>query len=385
MKLYPHQRRFLEKKDNDTAILTWETQTGKTFTATLWLEQKNRHRNAVVICPKQIREKWTKEAPEAKVFSFEDFLKAKKLPKNPTAIVVDEADNMASPLFVARQRSKRTEKLYDYVMEHPDAHILLLSATPVRSTPWNMHTLLVLARIVSPASWKKYRATYFELTQKPYLPRPAWLPQSDWRPRMQTLINKYTDVALRQDLVDQLPPETHEILKLNEPNYEKNTEWEPAKQFVEDHRLEQHQKSAVVSRLARGVRKVVVVAHYRRQIDALQEDLSKDRATFVLDGRTKDIHGTIAAAEADPECYFIIQASVGAGFSLPSFSTMIFASQGYSVRNYVQMTGRMKQITKPRALFFYYLQAGRCDRMIYNSIEKGKDFIPSEYLKEVDG
>lgn len=380
MKLYPHQKVFLEKKDNDVAILCYETGCGKNFTAELWLEQKDRKQNAIVLCPKQVRNRWKEKCPYATVYSFEDFKKYDP-PQNPTAIVVDEADMVASPLFVAKQRSQRTEKLYTYTQKYPQTPVLLLTATPVRSSPWNMHTLLVLSHLVAPDTWKRYRDVYFELTYKPFLPRPAWFPKKTWRKDMQALINKYTHVALMSDMVD-LPPETYEIIKLKKPNYEENNEWEPMAQFVADHRLEQLSKPSAIKDVARGYRKAVVVAHFTDQIEYLYKELSKERQTFVLDGRTNNPERVIADAEADGECYFIIQASIGAGFELPSFAVMIFASMGYSVRNEVQMRGRIKRVNALKPLKYVYLIGGDRDHTIYNNIKAGKDFVPAEYLKK---
>lgn len=380
MILYPWQEKALQLPNNN-AIWCAETGTGKTFCAKLWLQQEYRRLNAVVICPKQLRTQWKNDAPYATVYSFEDFLKA-DAPKDPSAIVVDEADAMASPLFVAKLRSRRTEKLYNYTQKYPKCPVLLITATPVRSTPWNIHTLLVLSHLVSPTTWKEYRQKFFQLEYKPYIPRPAWFPKPTWRKDMQELINKYTHVALMSDMVD-LPEETHEVIKLKAPEYEKNIEWEPMAQFVGDHRMEQLSKCDEIKKISKGYRKVVVVAHYREQIDELQKGLSKERNTFVLDGRTADAATVIAAAEADPECYLIIQASIGAGFELPSFAVMIFASMGYSVRNYIQMKGRIKRINALKPTKFFYLLGGRCDRAIYSNVQEGKDFIPSEYLKHV--
>lgn len=377
MNLYPHQKQFLDDNPRG-AILSYETGTGKSHVAKLWLQLNDRYKNAVVICPKQIVSDWKGDWP---VYTFEKFKKAEQqgeLPDNPTAIVVDEADMMASPLFVAKQRSQRTESLYNYIMANPEADVLLLTATPVRSTPWNMHTLLVLARMVHPDTWKKYREQFFALTHMPYLPRPAWLPKPGWQKEMQRLIDKYTYTALMSDVVD-LPPESHEIIKLTEPNYEDNTEWEPAKQFAEDHRLEQNTKDKTIKDISRGYRKVVIVCRYREQIDELQSQLSKERETFVLDGRTKDVGEVVAAAEASSECYLIVQAQVGAGFELPSFAVMIFASMSYGARDYTQMKGRIKRINALKPVKYYYLLAGRCDKMVYNAVKKGLDFIPSHY------
>jgi superfamily II DNA or RNA helicase len=195
---------------------------------------------------------------------------------------------------------------------------------------------------------------------------------------MQKLIDKYTSIALMGDMVD-LPPETHEIIKLKPPDYEENEEWEPAKQFAEDHRLEQCSKIPELQKVAKGYRKVVVIARYTAQIDDLKKKLGRERETFVLDGRTKDVGKTIADAEASSECYFIIQAQVGAGFEIPSFAVMIFASQSYGARDYVQMKARIKRINALKPLKYYYLQAGRCDKQIYKSVQQGLDYIPSEY------
>jgi len=378
MTLYDHQQKFLDDPDNSHAILTWEAGTGKTFTARLWFEQKDRNRNPVVFGPKQIEGDIKEAMPDA-FFSTPQRIYREELPKNPSAIFVDEADMFASPLFVAKSRSKCSEALYNYIMDNPQADVLLASATPVRSHPWNMHTLLVYARKVNADTWKRYRDRYFSLQHMPYLPRPAWLPIKTWRKDMQALINKYTHIALMSDLVGVLPPETHKIIKLKPPKYEVNEEWEPATQNAADHRLEQDKKDKEITKISKGYRKVVVVVHFREQIDTLYKKLSKERETFVLDGRTKDVHAVIKDAEASPECYIIIQASVGAGFDLHTFACMIFASRSYSVRDYVQMKARIRRVSSLKPVIYYYLHRGRVDNAIYKNNEAGLDFVPSHF------
>jgi superfamily II DNA or RNA helicase len=181
-----------------------------------------------------------------------------------------------------------------------------------------------------------------------------------------------------KDIVD-LPEETHEVIKLKSPDYEENPEWEPMAQFVADHRMEQLSKVAKIREISKGYRKAIVVAHYTEQIDELFSALSKERQTFILDGRSKDPSRVIANAEADGECFLIIQASVAAGFELPSFAVMIFASMGYSVRNYVQLKGRIRRINALKPVKYYYLLGGKADRAVYNNVKAGLDFIPSHY------
>lgn len=384
--LYDWQEKALNDPNNSYALWVCEAGTGKTHAAALWLQQKDRSRNAVVLGPKQIRGDWEARAPKASYFTPQTILK-ESLPKDPSAIVVDEADMWASPLFLATKRSQCTTKLYDYIKRNPETPVLLLTATPIRSTPWNLHTLLTyIGRYID---WKEYRQKFFTLEHKPFIPRPAWFPAIGWQRDIQPLLEKNSVFALMVDIIppDKVPVEVEEIIKLKAPDYEKNVEWEASKQFAEDHRLEQHKKHNTIKSIARGYRKVVVVAHFRDQIDELRKELSKERSVYVLDGRTTNPSEVINAAKADGECYFIIQAAVGAGFNIPEFPVMIFASQGYSTRNYVQMKGRIKRgddLIKSKGrkkLMYYFLQGGKCDRMVYNSIQMGKDFVPSEYMR----
>lgn len=357
-------------------MLCAEAGTGKSYTAGEWAKQQQRGLRPVVFCPKQIVSDWQKRTPQASVFTPQTILK-KSLPANPTAIIVDEADAFASPLFLPQKRSKCAEKLYNYIRQNPQAHVLLLTATPVRSTPWNLHTLLVYMAKYIP--FKEWRDKYFYLDQPRYMSRPGYFPRPGWQKMMQEVIDANATVALMKDMVGELPPETYEIIKIKPPVYEKNEEWESSKQFVEDHLLEQAGKYKEIESISKGYRKVVVVAHYRNQIDALSKKLSAGRETFILDGRTGSVEDVIAAAEASDECYFIIQSSVGAGFEIPSFSCMIFASQSYSVRNFVQMKARIRRINALKPVIYYHLLGGKCDKLIYESIKEGKDFVPSEY------
>ena len=373
---YEWQEKFLKDTSNAKAMLCCEAGTGKSHVAGLWLNIGDRGSNPVIFCPKQIVEVWKERAGTMEVFTPQTILK-KPLSEKPSAIIIDEADIFASPLFVPKKRSKCAEKLYNYIKANPQVPVLLLTATPVRSTPWNLHTLLVY--MGEYIDYKEWRDKYFFLDTPRYMTRPAYFPVAGWQKQMQEIINKYATVALMKDMVDELPPETYEIIKLKPPKYDKNEEWEAAKQFVEDHLLEQDGKNKEIAKISKGYRKVVCVVHYRRQIDELYKKLSKDRETFVLDGRTKDVDATIKAAEASGECYFIIQSSVGAGFEIPSFSCMIFVSQSYSVRNFIQMKARIRRINALKPVIYYSLLGGRCDKMVYESIELGKDFVPSEY------
>lgn len=366
--LYKHQKDFLELNP-DKAFIVWEGGTGKTIGACCWLA-KGRDQDALVICNKRIIQKWKNELEKwetkATVISKEQFK------KNPvykwSAIVVDEADEFASPLFT-KARSKLAEHLYQMVKSFPQMPVMLATATPVRSNPYNLHTLLCYLGIYY--DWKDWRSEFFSLEYRPYLPRPAWLPKSDWRQKIREVLEKHADIVLLKDCVKDLPPVYEEIIETKGVSV--------GETFVDKHRSEQLGKEKNIIEIAKDFRKVLVVAHYVEQVESLYKSLSKDRQTFMVHGGVKDQEKILKEANESDECFLIVQASLGVGFDADSFSCVIFASMSYKVRDYVQMKYRVRRIHNLHPASYYYLVGGKCDKTVYETIQLGRDFVPSEW------
>ena len=202
MKLLKHQADYLDHRNRDKDLLAHEGGTGKTIIAVGWLASRDTS-NALILCPKRVVKKW-KDAlgrVPAHVLSREQFKKEGFL--KPSAIVVDEADEWASPLFIPKLRSQRTEALYEMIRENPDVPVLLLTATPIRSTPWNLHTLLCFMGVY--VDKKKWQDRFFTLERRPFLPRPAFFPKPDWRTDIRSVLEKHAHIVLMRDCVDELP------------------------------------------------------------------------------------------------------------------------------------------------------------------------------------
>lgn len=373
MKPLAHQEKFVSGyKDKD--LIVHEGGTGKTICACLWLKD-GRDSDALVICPQKVVKKWIKALEEwgtkATVISKGDFKKTAI--KEWSAIVVDEADEFASPLFVASKRSALSVSLYNQVRTTPRTPILLLTATPIRSTPWNLHTLLCfLGRYIDKKIWQK---EYFELKRLPYLPRPAYIEKKNWRIMIQKELEKHADIVNLRDITD-LPPVTENTIQVLTPKFIQGIDDKP---FFTEHRHEQINKGKSILEIGKEYRKIMVVAYYREQVEELRKELSKDRETFVIMGGVKDQEDVIEAAQNSPECYFIVQASIGAGFDADQFSCVVFASLSYAVRDFVQMKWRVRRVHNLHPIVYNYLIGGRCDKAVLRNIELGKDFIPSEY------
>ena len=159
-------------------------------------------------------------------------------------------------------------------------------------------------------------------------------------------------------------------------------EWEPMRAFVEEHRYEQTDKLSAIKEIGGEYRKVVVIAHYREQCESLAKELSKERETFVMYGGVKDQESVIQKAQASDECYFVIQASLSAGYDLDTFSCVVFASMSYKFVDYQQQKYRVRRIHNLHPVIYHYLIAGRRDKQIYDTVMLGKDFSPEYYFDE---
>jgi len=377
--LHKHQEEF-RKRNKKRELLLWEGGTGKTLAGCVWLDQR-KHLKALVVCPKSIISKWKRDLAEenvvADVYSRDD---VKKIDLNKyEAIILDEAQDFASPIF-DKGRSQRTEAIYKYIKTHPDAHILLLTATPVRSTPWNIHTLACYLGIY----WdvKKFRDEFFHLTDK--FGRLHYEKNKDWRIKIRPYIESIADIVLMSDCVD-VPIQHNQIEKIKwtgaQDNKVKGEYLEPSAEWHLRHRVENGpEKFAKLQEIISQYRKVIVVCYYTEQIETYSKAIGEDRQVYVLNGSTKNQDDVIASAQSADDCVFFVQASMGAGFDADKFSVIVFASMSFRYIDYSQMKFRVKRIHNLHENTFIHLLGGKCDEAVYNTINEGKNFDPLEYL-----
>ena len=374
MKLRPHQERIL-KTNPDRALLVWEMRTGKSLVGKLWSEHPSRNRKAVVICLKQNKVEWQELCPNAIVVTKEEFKKRWKEFTDASCIVVDEAHNFAAPLFITKKRSQLVEALYSLIKKNPDLHVLLLTATPLSNDPASIHTLLTF--IGHYIDWKQFQSHFYTLEYKPFLPRPAFFPNKNWRAEANKLITQYADVVSLADCVDSLPPEIHEVIRIKTPpiEYAEDEEYH----WTKDHLHEQSLKVDKVKEIGAGYRKVILVCHFTAQIDDLAKELKNNKPVFVLDGRTKNPDQVKKDAQQAEDCYFIVQAKMGFGWDGYMFGCMVFLSMEHRQLDYTQMLGRLTSVDYPKPCVYYYLLGGRWDASMYMTLKSGEDFNPHKY------
>jgi hypothetical protein len=373
MELRKHQKEFVDRNP-DYALLAWEMRVGKQLPACIWSNHPKRNSNPIIVCLKQSRDDWKKDAPHATVYSKEEFKKYYKNIKDPSCLVIDEAHTTASPLFT-KARSQLSTAIYTFIRTNPKIHVLLLTATPIRNDPSSLHTLLCYRGVFIP--WKEWRDKFYSLEFRPFLRFPAYFPKPTWRTDIRPILEKYSDIVSLRDCVGELPPETVEIIKVKTPKYKapigELTKW------TDEHQHEQTLKADEIKKL--GYRKLIIACHYTAQIDSLANELGKDREVFVLDGRTKNPGEIKRLAQASDECYFIVQASMGMGFDGYMFPALVFASMSHKSVDHTQMKGRLRSLEDLHPVVYYYLIGGKWDQRIYDCIMVNRNFDPHWYLQ----
>lgn len=375
--LYSHQKKFIEKNPN-RGLLLHETGLGKTVTAIEWLKLRP-ERKALVICPKAIVGKWRKELIKwggiATVIT-RDQIKVTDI-SSYRAIICDEMHDFVSPLFTS-QRSQRATKLYLHLKNFPDTHLLGLSATIIRSTPWNLHSLYCYMGKYWPV--KDFQNKFFYLTDS--FGKWHLEPKKDWRIKIRPYLEEVADIALMEQCVD-VPIQEHIVIKIPYTKYKSTIYTDSAKEWHDMHRAEQNEaKWKKLKELIDGHQKILVVVYYRDQIEDYIKRLGDEREVFVVHGGISDQESVLQAAQVAPDCVLIVQSGLGSGFDADTFSTMVFASQGYSYVSLVQMQGRIKRIHNLHRNIYYYLIAGEADQAVFDAMEKHSDFDPIQYMKQ---
>lgn len=380
-KLYRHQQNFINKNPN-RALLCHEAGTGKTITALAWLSLRSQTK-ALVVAPLGVQKMWNDNLKEWNIKAdviTSDAVKKVDLDKY-KVLIIDEAQNFCSPLF-SKSRSQRVTAIYNFVKKNTDAHILCLSATPIRSHPENLHTLACFLG----KYWdiKKFRDEFTHLTDM--FGRLHREPNKDWRIKIRPYLESIADIVLMADCVD-VPVHEHRVIetKWDKKNEQKLKEQylEPSKEWHTRHRLEQsEEKWKELEKIIDGNRKVVVVCYYLEQIEDYKKRIGNERQVYIMTGSTKNQGQVVKDANDSDDCVLLIQSGLGAGFDLDKFSVMVFASMGFAFVHLVQMQARINRIHNLHKNQYIYLLGGKCDRGVKEQLDKGLDFHPPAYYNK---
>lgn len=397
--LYAHQENLLLKNPKKV-LLCWDTGTGKTRAALEYVNKNHGGGATLVVCPKALKENWKREAKKWGVEAI--FVKTKEefrrdwetLPYF-NKLVIDEAHHFAG------RKSQMSKNLGKYIKKHGPARILLLTATPYRSSPWD---IFILAKHLG------YYINYFEFEDqffsRQYVGRGRQVPvvRDDIEEDIADIVRGFGDIVHIEDCAD-IPEQTFEVEafpltrpqeKLKKDTYDTN----PIVRYTRHHEIENGVlvsdgytpdmmnisclKNERILELCEDNKKIIIVCRYNLQIDMLEELLSSKfkRPVYVIRGRVKNRDSVVQEAEAASEAIVLIQAACSEGYELPSYPVMVFASLDYSYVNYKQMLGRIQRLNKLKKNYYLHLVTNGIDTAVYNAIMKKQSFDLAIYARQ---
>lgn len=392
MKLYKHQQDIIDADPKKTGLFLG-TGSGKTRIALMLARGRT-----LVIAPKtQVEDKnWQKEFskicediendnggksleyivdskifPVLTVISKETFRRDWAILSKFDTVIVDEAHTCLGVTPNTRQRNKqiipKTSQLFEtlqwYIEKNNPGRLYLCTATIMRSpmTVWGA------AKILG-ADWDfyKFRQTFY--VRLPMPGREVWTAKTDdaSKDRLAETVRKLGYVGRLEDWFD-VPDQNYKTIDIELTEAQKkrikdmDLEYpEPIVKIGKIHQIENgvlagneyseaeyfdNGKIEKIKELALEFPRMVVFAKYTAQIKQIEEALSKNRPNDVLTltGATKERGAVLASANFSKNCILIVQAQISAGWELPEYPVMVFASRTYSFVDYDQAIGRIQR------------------------------------------
>lgn len=382
--LTQYQKDFLAEK-NTRAMLVWSTGTFKSRTSIEWA--KIWGGTTLVVCPKGLKTNWERELKKwgywtayVSICSKEEF-KNESQPKYDN-LIIDEADHFFG------MKSMLSKSLLAYIKAY-NPRVLMLTATPLRGTPWNIYRA---AQFLG-HNWN-YRTFQDKFFFGVYMgPRLVFVPKKDDKTKelMRNTIASIANVVRMEDHFD-VPEQTYETVYLDEDATQKRMKKESQAivaiaKFTDDHRAESmnQNKFEYIDRLIEEVEgPVAVVCRYHEQIDEFIDRLDKAGITFgEISGRlpTDRRQVNIDEANAGRVKVLLIQSSTVEGYGLPNVSAMVFASLDFSYRNYTQALGRLQRGDNIKKNVYVTLLSGEADEAVWAAVQNKTDFDPIRYKR----
>lgn len=408
--IYEHQLEII--KDDPTQTGLWlGTGSGKTLVALSLARGKT-----LVICPKTQKEdrNWEREAQKNKlhvdltVMSKEAFRRDfATLPRFDT-VIVDEAHTCLGVTPGTRQRKKviipRASQLFEalqvYLYMHKPERLYLCTATIMKSpmTVWGAAKLLGF-------DWDFYDFRHTFYTKLPMPGREVYTPKKDdaTKERLAEAVRKLGYVGRLEDYFD-VPDQTYKTihLELNEKQKARIKELaleypEPIVRVGKIHQVENgvlsgdrflmpeifvSAKTDAILDLALEFPRMVIFAKYTAQINSLRDTLEHEGYNVLtLTGETVDRGEVIRKANSYSNCIFIAQAQISAGWELPEYPVMVFASRTYSFVDYDQAIGRIQRANNiKKNLYINLVMRGGVDEAVDKCISQKQDFNEKLYV-----
>ncbi len=326
-------------------------------------------------------------------------------------VIVDECHKCLGVYPETRQRNKQQvvktsqifEALLNYLTKYPPERLYLVSATPV-TKPMNLWAIAKLFGV----HWDflKFRQKYYSEVMMGR--RRVWVAKKDalTKDRLAELLKKFGCVGSLNDFFD-VPEQTHKVVEIELSTEQENAlnklAQEEADPLVRRARARTIENGLLYGREVQSVgnrdmmvnkttlfksykidyilekatefSKLLIFANYTAQINEIARALREEGYNVsTLTGKTKDRTFIKKVDESDEPHIIVAQSSISAGYNLPSFPCVIFASKSWQFVDYEQGIGRVQRSNRLKKNLYIHLTVKGADEDCHKSIMSGADF-----------
>ena len=400
MKLYKHQQKLIDEAP-DKHLLAWGCGSGKTL-ATIKLCHSY---TTLVICPKSIKEQWIEEFGKFDtlagnlILTKEEFKKQAPTLEKYSAIIVDEA-HFFFGMTGFRKKSQMLKSLLAYIKKHNPKKVYLATATPYMSTPYNIYAACEI--LGDPPNFKIFKDHFFNMVN---MGRrfPVPVVKKGIEKDIASLVSKLGSTVALEDCFD-VPEQTflteYFDLSPEQKRAIKGLEDEGIARWTKTHQIcggtlksdgytkDQSFKSEKMDRilqLAEEHDKLIIICRYNYEHIFIKRNIisrTTRRHISIIQGKTVDRHRVIKEAEESVQKIVIINAACSEGYELPSFPVMVYYSYDFSLKNYIQMNGRILRANKlKKNVYISLVVKDSIDSDVYKCIMNKRDFDLAIYNK----
>ena len=398
MNLYPHQQELVDLNPSKHGLFH-ATGTGKTNTS---IELANRKGvDTLVVCPKMLKPKWEREIEKYgnKSFSWEVVTKEtfkrdyKEMPPFNT-LILDEAH------FWSNYKSQLHKRTYAWIKVYKPENVYLLTATPLLAqAAMSVYSLGVLLG-------KDWKLQYFR--NKYFVPRHMgsrmiMVERSGIEDELAEILHTIGNTVRIDDMHDDVFVNEYFEATPAQKKLQKEVDMAESvpivrigkrhqiasgillgNEYYQTQRVKADKNERILD-LIHEHPKLVIFGAYREHLNLLADLCAEhDIPHYVIHGDTKDRDGVVQLLEVAPRAVAIIASQCSAGYELPSFKAVAFASLAYDFIHYQQAIGRFSRINveTERRVFYHLLTKGSMDEAVLKSLKKKENFSEALYAME---
>lgn len=359
IQLFDHQKKLVDQFPRKI-LLCWDTGIGKTL-ASIMLSNKGQSKT-LIICPKALKKQWeismgSYSTVEHLVITKEEFKRDINEIARFDCLIVDEAH------YFFGMKSVLSKALIFYLKKWQPKYLYLLTATPYRSSPWDVYRMLEIMgrKILWPTF---YRQFFYEVSmgmRKVPMAKKTEKAKND----LITLIKSVGSVVSLEDCFD-VPEQTFDVIyleltKAQKKAIEKIEAVMPIERYGQEHQITggvtkgdeykegemfETNKIPVLLELIRDNPRIMVVCKYRAEINMLKDIILEEfdnnkKEVAEIHGDVKDRHLILQAFDKLDDYVLLVAAQCSEGWELPECPLMVFYSHDWALTNFIQIKGRI--------------------------------------------